>query len=257
MRALILSAGRGSRIGDATRDRPKALIEVRGRTLLERQIRCLRAAGAAEVGCVAGWHAEAFAGFQNLDRLFINPNWSRTSMVESLMTAEKWLVDDVCLVSYGDIVYSSRDARALAEIDADLAIAQDPQWLSAWSRRFVEPLDDAETFATDEAGWVTDIGRRPRDLTEVQGQYVGLIRFTPHGWRIASDVARTGPRDMTGLLGRLVDTEAIPVRSVALQDPWWEFDHPADLDLGVEAVTLLDQLDAIRPPDDSTSAEGE
>ncbi|PYK48280.1 MAG: nucleotidyl transferase, partial [Verrucomicrobia bacterium] len=58
MRALILAAGRGSRMGDLGDDRPKCLIELQGRPLIERQITALRRSGVEEIGVVRGYRAE-------------------------------------------------------------------------------------------------------------------------------------------------------------------------------------------------------
>jgi L-glutamine-phosphate cytidylyltransferase len=54
VRAIILAAGRGSRMGGATADRPKCLVELAGRSLLSLQIAGLRAGGITEIGLVRG-----------------------------------------------------------------------------------------------------------------------------------------------------------------------------------------------------------
>ena len=58
MRALILAAGRGSRMGHLGDDRPKCLVELEGKPLIERQIAALRRGGVDEIGVVRGYRAE-------------------------------------------------------------------------------------------------------------------------------------------------------------------------------------------------------
>ena len=58
MKAIILSAGQGSRLGHLVDDRPKCLIEFSGRTLLDRQLDTLEANGVHEVVVVTGFHDE-------------------------------------------------------------------------------------------------------------------------------------------------------------------------------------------------------
>ncbi|MBA2770731.1 MAG: NTP transferase domain-containing protein, partial [Sphingomonas sp.] len=58
MKAIILSAGQGSRLGHLTSDRPKCLIEFGGRTLLDRQLDTLEANGVDEAVVVTGFHDE-------------------------------------------------------------------------------------------------------------------------------------------------------------------------------------------------------
>ncbi|MGP4113450.1 NTP transferase domain-containing protein [Streptomyces sp. 4N509B] len=239
MRAVVLAAGRGSRIGWVTDDRPKCLVEVGGRTLLSRQVEALEHAGADEIAVVTGWCADAFAEVP-LHR-FTNHRWAETSMVESLACAGAWLTAGDTVVSYGDIVYTPRTAARLAETDAPIALAFDPDWRRLWSERFEDPLDDAETFAVDPDGRVTEIGARPTTLEEVQGQYMGLLRFTPAGWAEAVRVhAAHGASHMTELLGRVVRAGRCEVVAVAGVGPWYEFDHPRDLHLGAGTVAAID-----------------
>ncbi|MFD7666052.1 NTP transferase domain-containing protein [Streptomyces sp. NPDC059788] len=242
MRAIVLAAGRGSRLRPFTADRPKCLVEIGGRTLLARQVDALRAAGARRVGVVAGWHAEAFAS-TGLP-VFLNPDWERTTMAASLAAAESWLAQEPTLVSYGDIVYGPHTARALAASDAELAISYDPHWHALWSRRFADPLDDAETFVRDDAGRLLDIGGRAGRVEEIQGQYMGLLRMTPTAWAAIERARSADPAvaalDMTGLLRHVVRARLLEVATVPAVGPWCEFDHPSDIDVGLDVLRALD-----------------
>ncbi|QKV97192.1 phosphocholine cytidylyltransferase family protein [Streptomyces sp. NA02950] len=250
MRAVVLAAGRGSRMGPATADRPKCLMEIRGRTLLERQVAALREAGVVDTSVVAGWRAEAFAEIGL--PVFRNDRWAETTMVESLAAAEPWLSRGTVLVVYGDIVFSPATVRRLRECHADLAIAYEPDWQALWSRRFADPLDDAETFVRDATGALVDIGDRPATTAEVQGQYMGLLRISPVGWAVMSRARDADPAvrglDMTGLLRHLVRRRLLPVATVAVEGPWYEFDHPSDAETGLEVIGRLDAASRLPLP---------
>lgn len=241
MKAIVLAAGRGSRLGQSTSDRPKCLVRIGPRTLLERQVSALRAAGATEVGVVTGWCADAVrsTGLPT----FHNPDWADTTMVSSLAAAREWLVAGPVLVSYGDIVYSAATARRLARATGPLAIAYDPDWETLWRSRFASPLDDAETFRLDDTGHLVDIGGRPENFAQVRGQYLGLLRWTPVAWSTVAALLDAEPDtdlDMTALLRRLV-RGGLRVRAVPVDGPWCEFDHPTDLQVGADIVHRLDR----------------
>lgn len=246
MRAVILAAGRGRRMGPYTMDRPKCLLELGGRTLLDRQVAALRAAGARDVAVVAGWRAELFE-----DRgltVFRNERWAETTMVASLAAADPWLRAGPVLVSYGDILYSSATARTLAGVRHTLAVAYDPDWHSLWARRFADPLDDAETFRLDEAGLLAEIGGRPTSVAEIQGQYMGLLKFTPTAWSVVRAALATedtaSGMDMTGLLSFLLTRRRLAIGATAVVGPWCEVDHPTDLEIGLAAIDALDHQTA-------------
>jgi choline kinase len=234
MKAIILAAGRGSRMRQFTEDRPKCLVEVAGVPLFDRQCAALTAAGVTKIGVVTGYKGEALAS-RPVTR-FDNPRWADTNMVASLTMAAAWLRQEPCLISYSDIFYRPDAPAALLACDADIAITYDPNWLSLWSRRFADPLSDAETFRCDESGNLREIGARPQDLGEVQGQYMGLLRFTPAGWQSVEDCLsaleplKRDRLDMTSLLGLLL-ARNIPIRAVPAQWRWGEVDCETDLAL--------------------------
>lgn len=234
MRAVILAAGRGTRLGTLSDDRPKCLVELANKPLFQRQIAALQGGGISTIGVVRGYRGEMlnFPGLTCVE----NPRWSETNMVMSLAAAADWLSSGKTIVSYGDIFYASAVVRDLASAPGDLVVAYDRRWQALWARRFADPLSDAETFQTDASGRLTDIGRRTNQIDEIQGQYMGLLKFTPAAWRaveriLASVDPSTRDRmDMTTLLRRLLESD-FSIQTVGTSAPWGEVDSLSDLQL--------------------------
>jgi len=234
VRGIILAAGRGSRMKGLTAERPKCMIEFRGKPLLAWQIEALREAGVGEIAVVRGYRGEMLESFDVA--FFESPRWADTNMVRSLAQAASWLTDDICIVSYADIFYPALAVAALMKATADIAITYDPNWRELWTARFGDPLLDAETFRLDAQSMLTDIGRKPSSLGEIQGQYMGLLRFTPGGWRATADYLDRLPDgvadklDMTSLLRSLVESR-VAVQGVPAPVEWGEIDNESDLRL--------------------------
>jgi choline kinase len=233
MKAIILAAGRGSRMKELTDDRPKCLVELRGMPLLEWQLQAIRGAGIVDIAIVTGYKRELLCDRGLVE--FHNPRWAETNMVASLACAQEWLQADTCIVSYSDIFYDASAVRSLMECDADIAVTYDPNWLELWKRRFGDPLLDAETFRLNADGSLAEIGSKPNSVEEVQGQYMGLLRFTPAGW---ADILRVrtelSPQvcdnmHMTGTLQRLISGKKAPIRGVSYAGRWGEIDSLNDL----------------------------
>ncbi|MBF0354345.1 MAG: phosphocholine cytidylyltransferase family protein [Alphaproteobacteria bacterium] len=234
MRGLILAAGRGSRMLAQTSDRPKAFVELHGRRLLDLQLSALRKAGLSEIALVRGYCGQAFLDYDLT--LFDNPAWERTNMVMSMLAASEWLRADTTIVSYADIFYPAQAVQRLMKADGDIVIAYDPNWLSLWSRRFADPLSDAETFRIDQAGCLTEIGGKTHDISRIQGQYMGLFRLTPQGAGAIGEHVSSLPLelqaklDVTSLLSRLI-ASGTKIGAVAVPGPWGEVDQPSDLEV--------------------------
>lgn len=234
MKAIILAAGRGSRMKDLTEERPKCLVELRGKALLDWQLEALRAAGITEIAIVTGYKRELLAD-QGLTE-FHNARWAETNMVSSLVCAQEWLQAEPCIVSYSDIFYSPMAVQSLMTCAASLAVTYDPNWLELWTQRFGDPLLDAETFRLTPELTLAEIGNKPQSVEEVQGQYMGLLRFTPEGWaevlRIRSGLtsAQCDKMHMTGTLQKVIDAGRIAIAAVPYAGEWGEVDCANDLD---------------------------
>jgi len=234
MRAVILAAGRGSRLGALAEDRPKCLVELAHKSLISRQIAALRGGGVSTIGIVRGYLGNM------IDipdaTYFENPRWAETNMVMSLAAAALWLRSHSVVVSYADVFYGRDVVRDLAASSGDLVVAYDRNWRSLWTRRFADPLSDAETFRTDARGNLIEIGKRTTQIDDIEGQYMGLLKFTPQAWRAVEavlagvDAKTRDAMDMTTLLRALLDS-GFPVGTVGISGHWGEIDSSDDLEL--------------------------
>lgn len=241
MKAIILGAGEGVRLRPHTLDRPKCLVRLAGRSLLERGIDALRAAGVDDVVVVTGYRGDAIRalGLTTVE----NPEFARSNMVQSLICAADHLdgSDDV-IVAYADIVYEPHVVRALIGSGGDVAIAVNTRWRELWSERMENPLADAETMKIDGAGNVVELGRKPSSYADVQGQYMGLIRFDAAAAAkipaVHAALDPAGPyegRDranmfMTSFLQHWIDHVG-PIRAALAPGGWIEVDTVTDLEV--------------------------
>jgi len=233
MKAIILAAGRGSRMKNLTDESPKCLIKVRGKTLLNWQIEALNEAGIQEIAVVTGYKRDLLLNTGL--REFHNERWSETNMVTSLECANEWLKSSPCIVSYSDIFYKKEAVEALLETNSSLAITYDPNWLKLWSERFSDPLSDAETFRISENNTLIEIGNKPSTVQEIEGQYMGLLKITTESWNeilnIRSNLLKEecDKMHMTGTLQKIIDAKNIIIKAIPYYGEWGEVDNELDL----------------------------
>lgn len=244
MKSIILAAGRGSRMKNLTDERPKCLMELRGKSLLDWQLTALREAGIDQIAIVTGYKRELLAN-QGLTE-FHNPRWAETNMVSSLACAQVWLQAEPCIVSYSDIFYSTQAVKSLMSSSASLAVTYDPNWLELWTKRFGDPLLDAETFRLKPDNTLEEIGNKPKSAEEVQGQYMGLLRFTPEAWaeitriRDGLTAVECDNIHMTGTLQKVIEAGRVPVAAVAYEGGWGEVDSIEDINIYEKNVNTFD-----------------
>lgn len=181
MKAIILAAGRGIRMQELTINSPKCLLKIRGKSLLERQIYSLKKAGIYDIAIVTGYKNNMLADYGLKE--FHNSRWYQTQMFYSLTKAQSWLKNYPCIISYSDIFYDSEIVNELIISNNELAISYDKNWYSLWSQRFENPLEDAESFKKNKDNFLIEIGQKVNYKSDIEGQYMGLIKVTPNGWK--------------------------------------------------------------------------
>jgi L-glutamine-phosphate cytidylyltransferase len=241
MKAIVLAAGQGARLRPLTDDRPKCMVAYKGVPLIDRILASLRQAGISDIVVIKGYMADALQ--PAWVRTYVNPNYATGNMVATLFTAEAELEGDV-VISYSDIAYGPDVVRALVRADSDVAIVVDRAWRDLWAQRMPDPLADAETLKLDGAGFVRELGKKPRGYADIEGQYIGLIKLSAAGARALRTLYASLDRNalydgqsfekmyMTSLLQLAIDS-GIPVKAAVIEGGWIEIDAPSDLDLDV------------------------
>ncbi|MBT8063015.1 MAG: phosphocholine cytidylyltransferase family protein, partial [Gammaproteobacteria bacterium] len=209
--------------------------ELNGKTLLQRQLDTAHEAGVHDVVLIGGYLADQLRGFGA--ELVINEDYATTNMVQSLFCARSHFGNDF-IMSYGDIVYGRAVLDNLLESQEQVAVVVDSGWRSYWERRFEDPLSDAESLQMDEQNRISSIGQKVRDISEIEAQYIGLVRFQRNGVRQlcrSYDSAceeKTGVDDMymTDLLQAMA-SEPVGLAPVLIDGNWLEIDSVSDLEL--------------------------
>ena len=178
MKAIILAAGEGKRLRPLTKNKPKCMIQLFGKSLLEWQIKTFQECGIHDIIVVTGYHNETI-NFSNI-KCIKNQKFNQTNMIESLFCAKDYLNQDV-IISYGDIVFERKIIKNLMDSNNNFSIVVDLDWKDYWNIRFKNPILDAESLKMDQTGTIQNIGQKVTSLSEIEGQYIGLMRFKAEG----------------------------------------------------------------------------
>ena len=243
MKAIILSAGQGSRLGHLTDDRPKCLIEFNGRTLLDRQLDTLAANGVDEAVVVTGFHDElvnqviaARSGGPRV-RTVYNPFYKVADNLGSLFMAKQELEGD-CLVWNGDTLVSDRlMSRVVGNEAPGICVTID--------RKDAYDADDMKVVVDGE-GRLRAIGKR-LPLEEVNAESIGLLAFRSGGAELFREwidkAIRTGEGTTIWYLRvihQIAQAHAIATLDIKGEE-WGEVDFPEDVERAGELAQRWDQ----------------
>jgi L-glutamine-phosphate cytidylyltransferase len=228
-KAIILSAGKGSRLLPLTADRPKCLIELSGKSLLEWQLDALAEAGIAQTVIVTGFRDhlvdQTIEGRSDVRTLF-NPFYHVADNLGSVWMARAEFDRDVLLLN-GDTLVAPTLLRKL---------------LDAESAAVTVTVDEKESYDADDMKVLRDGARLLRIGKALEaGQYnaesIGLLAFRGNGPRLFVDQVDEMMRRPDGTRRwylRAIDELAqrgVDVRTVSIKgEAWQEVDFPEDVD---------------------------
>jgi choline kinase len=239
MKALILAAGRGTRIRSVHGERPKCLIRLNdnGDTILDQQIENLLSAGVSDIGIVVGYEMEQILehvrvrhyGSLRRIRFFLNPRFAETNNIYSLWLARDWLKGDSFVCLNADVVFDARLLTAALKSHRSITMIVDPEW-----------RDETMKVIVNDGKIVRMSKGIPRE--EFSGTYLGITAFS-------SAIHHRFFRNVDALIesGRVNDFFNTAVQQLADEGvhvgpsptwglPWAEIDDPGDLQFAREHV---------------------
>ena len=231
--AIILAATRGSGLGDLTEDRPKCMVNVRGQSILERQLAALKRHGISSVTVVTGYKSDAVdvPGIKKA----VNADYASTGEAASLAKAAD-VLSGRTIISYGDIVYRPFFLSLLSDRKEDFVVLADPNARSRDDGKSYDYVTCSTPFtgglgAEDEAS-LTAIGET---LDRPDGEWVGLLGVSAAGSKklreelaLVEAEGRLGKADMAELLTRLM-AKGEKVGVVYVSGNWMNVNDVVDL----------------------------
>ena len=243
MKAIILAAGVGSRLGDLTKELPKPLVDVNGKSIIERQISSFRKAGVDEITIVTGYKKDKFI-FKDIEYVF-NPKYEEVEQAFSLMTARKQISGDV-IVSFGDIIFEDKIIEQILNTKNDIVIGVEPKWRESYEKRMDNPPTTSD-FIAIKNGKIIKLSRNLKEFDEdcVITEFSGLFKLSTKGSKILTEKYEFLEQNHSGKFhhaislkkAKIIDLlqelneNGVNMEAISLKDKWCEIDTQQDLEI--------------------------
>jgi len=178
MKAIIIAAGYGSRLGNHTKKIPKALIDVNGKSILKRQTELLQANGITEIIVVTGPNQEKF-----LDKKlkYVKDNFYKNhDQLGSLMEARNFFNSEL-LILFSDVLFDNQILSKIINSNEEFNIAIDLNWKKKYTGRTEHPISQADLVLIQN-NLVFKIKKNliPENNSKI-GEFVGIIKLSLKG----------------------------------------------------------------------------
>jgi phosphoenolpyruvate phosphomutase len=248
--AIVAAAGFEKQLLPLIQDKPKCLLDIKGKTILERQIAALNECNIKDIALVRGYKKDAIT-LPNI-RYYDNDRYEETGELFSLFCAENEMKGR-CLVLYGDIIFETAVLEKLLKSPADITLVVDLAWYDQQQHGAVQPHINPDLVTLeeppgksylfryvmpDEQNRVVNIGQH-LSHEQAHGEFIGMAMFSEKGIELFKQAYRdalkkydsrgfheagaVGRASFTDLIQELIDT-GHPVNCVPIFKGWMEVD---------------------------------
>lgn len=188
--AIIAAAGFEKPLLPLIQDKPKCLLDIKGKTILERQVASLNECHIKDIVLVRGYQKQTIT-LPNI-RYYDNDRYEQTGELFSFFCAANEMKGR-CLLLYGDIVFDTSVLQKLLKSPVDISLVVDLAWYDRQQQSFPNlqlrpdlvtldpPPGKSYRYVTpDDVNRITKIGQElPHD--EAHGEFIGLAMFSEQG----------------------------------------------------------------------------
>jgi dTDP-glucose pyrophosphorylase len=223
-KAVILAAGRGTRMRELTDDLPKPMIPVRGKPILQHIVEGMRSAGITEVLLVVGYREDVVRDFFGAGEKFgVAVSYERQVVQDGtgrvVELGKSFTGGDPFLLSYGDILLDPRNYGVLASPGDEEAIV---------SVKHSEDVSKGGAVFVDEAFNLVDLREKPRPGEPTSPWYnAGVYMFRPSIYEFTARLEKSprGEYELTDAI-RAQALSGSRVRAYELQGDWADVRDP-------------------------------
>lgn len=242
MKAIIISAGSAKRLEPDTKKLPKGLLNINGKTIIERQIEILRDNGINDIIIITGPHKEQFR-YNNV-RYVNDSEYEKHDVLLSLMIAKNEIKGEV-ITMYSDILFDKEILQQIIKSKVDIGIATEMNWEQNYENRTEHPKSEADNVIIENNTIVKIKKNIPKILeNQKNGEFIGMIKFSEKGSeRFVMEfnrVEKNKPQPfhdasgfeksyLTDMIQELID-QNIPVEPIIINGDWCEIDTSQDLE---------------------------
>lgn len=231
---IILAAGRGSRMGVLTKNKPKSFVNIGDKKLIDKVLENFEKLGFKEIIIITGYKSDQFKQFKKIQKIK-NKKWKTTNIFGSLMCADKILSKYTCIISYADILYETEAIQKLirSKKRKGIVILSYRDWKEYWKKRFINPLSDLETFIYNKQNQLIEIGNKTNSYNKIKGQYMGVFKIDPFSWnkikqKLFKETKNLSKIDITALFQLIIKKKICNIYVEKYKKNWFEIDNIKD-----------------------------
>jgi len=226
-KAVILAAGKGTRMGTLTQGVPKPMLPVAGKPLLEHILEHLSKAGVRECGIITGYHHEIIEKY--FERYPLRLEFIHQEVVNGTAGAAKlargFAGDDAFLLTYGDIWCEPDDYRRVLQ-----PVEEEPETAATLAVKYVDdPFQGAAVYVAD--GFIRNIIEKPpKGTSSTHWNSAGVYCFRPQVFEEIERVplSARGEYELTSAIEQMIEGGE-KIRAVELKGVWRDIGRPEDL----------------------------